>query len=239
MLCDFCMKDYASQFGEVIHCFGCGKTTRGGISLPATKTKTTAVKPLNYDLYPLTRGELTWVKGKWGISKTQAEDYGLGAAINLRRGRFKYPGRYLYFPIYDEYGKLVHGQFRGLTEDCTVKYMTYDNPAPDTMWFSKQFRTTDPEKIVVVEGVADGIRVANVCHTVALLGTDLNHEKVTRILSVAKPDTRFILMLDEDAVLKSLTFQQSLGIIRTKVAVLPSGDPTDYTDAELRRFVGG
>jgi hypothetical protein len=181
-----------------------------------------ALSPTDYELLLM----------NWNIEASMADRAGFQIATDQRGSEW------LYMPIYKNM-KEVHAQMRkwGLNAS-KQKYMTRCAPEPGLVWTSHV--NLNPLKkwdyCVIVEGILDGVYVGEIAPTVAILGSALPPERVETIHSLAE---RYIIMLDADIPKQALTIATKLGILKSRVIQLPTGDPTDYSHKFLKELIDG
>lgn len=216
------------------HCFGChyhveeggGSITAGG--RPGPTFTSTHLEPDDY--FRLLR----W----WGIGPILANEYGLAIAEGSDGSRW------VDIPIFDWRQRAIYHQFRAWNTLCWRKYLARSLPPGGAVWRS-WFGRSRPSILVIVEGAFDGMRVAEAGYpTVALLGADANEAQIEAIHQLAAPEAVFCILLDGDVLHKAHKLAAALGLLRSRIVVLPeSRDPADY-DREvlvsmLKPYVGG
>lgn len=228
-LCQRCGRDYLEVFedGSGAYCFGCGH--RESVIVLSNKEARRQTFKIIHEC--LEDRDYQRLHAQWGITRAQADRYGLGIADAGWH-------RWLYLPVYDDQGKEIHCQLRKWSESCPRKYMTKTQPPPGLIWKSWKGKCPSP-LVAVVEGVLDGIRVGEVLPAVALFGSAANREKVEAITQVVPPDAFFLVLLDGDVPHLALKVAQQLGLTRSRVVLLAHGqDPTDLTREELAAELG-
>lgn len=227
--CPKCMADYFEVFDDGgAHCFSCGHHESGGSFTPGLKQPRFEMQ---FTKSTLLEADYSRLLTQWGISKQQADYYGLIIAESDKT-------RWLYIPILDDRGKEIHFQLRAWNGFCQgPKYrMPAGPPPPGLVW--KSDALGGKRHIAVVEGVLDGIRVGEVLPTVACFGTELNEERIKTILGLGTPDSIYHIMFDPDVPRLALKAQRDIGMLRSRIVRLPAGkDPTDLTREELEALI--
>lgn len=217
MQCPECEKDYYEEFEGSSHCFGCG-FHEGGYEGKVSGSKR---RDINFYLMPLDSHDRYKIEDKWGITEKQLKDNNICKAIDHPDGC-----TWLYIPIDEE-----SWQLRTWSEGCSARYLMKFNPPAGIVHVIGKPGTT----VVVVEGVFDAIRTAEVLPSVAIFGSDINEDRITSLRAVAN---NFIIMLDGDAHSKALYLQKKLGVLNSKVVLLDKDkDPTDYSYDSLKELI--
>ena len=221
-----CGTDYAEDFGDKIYCFGCGGVAEGYED--KKKDKRDFAKKMYYsDLSELDYQKLY---SNWRIDKMWANYYGFRIA--------EYVGSvWLAMPIFDEKGGLLQEVYRAWNAKCKSKYMGRCAPPPGLVWKSWHDTYTS-HYVAIVEGILDGVYMAQFLPTIALLGTSFGKEKLDTIKKLCY-NSFYAIMLDADGpgIEKAIKLRKELGLLDTKVIILPFGDPTDYAPAYIENLL--
>jgi hypothetical protein len=225
VICPSCGKNYREEFSTGSYCFGCG--TKEEFFTARTGGKPSSRQELRVTMDYLRQEDYRRLKEGWGITAEQADRYRFRLATDQENHDW------LYMPIFNEVGKEVHAQMRAWSPGCRKKYMTRSAPAPGIIW--KSWQGLQPQdEVAVVEGILDGVRVAEVMPAVALMGHAINEPRLKTLHGFTQ---RIVIVLDSDALRESLTLAQMYGILNSRVVSLPHGDPTDFSTDELRRLI--
>lgn len=137
----------------------------------------------------------------------------------------------LIFPIYSGDGTLLmwQGRYFGDNEKHP-KYLTYG--AKDVL----HILGPDTDTIVVVEDLVSAVKVARVTTVTPLWGSSIGLELATRL---SKRFKHLVLWLDMDKASESLkmAYKHSVIFQSTRSVVTPL-DPKEYSDGEIRGFLG-
>lgn len=223
-----------TESGLLYHCFrqGCGAAGHYG-SLPSgltdNKIKQRFIKKelilatrdltpeelhtlsIEYDLTveEIQRNGIKWLTGKEGIA----------------------------MPIYSESGMMIGHNIKYFLKSKfkSFLFMTEQQPALHFPCISNMTEYR-PSTLIVVEDILSAIRVSRFGQGVALLGTDLNVEKLKILLTGRIAFSTFVLALDPDALGKAvnLTKEFKLFMPQMKIASL-SADPKDLSHEDLRK----
>lgn len=252
--CPFgCGSDYYETFDDGAgHCFGCGKSSKSSVPSGTTSVaslihqvhsfydskkktlaslKTDARDTSVLETYGreqgqsiLTRKDICrWLTKTMNIHPAIAEKYGL----TVYRER-------LILPVRSDgpFGTVVHFERRVLpgAPSTARKYECASAPRAGVIWKSWP-GVCRSKRVVLVEGILDGLRVCQVMPTCAILGTAFPEEKLRALTSAIRPDTIVNIMLDLDAVAKAAKIQRL--IPRSKVIVVTE-NLKRMTEEELR-----
>jgi hypothetical protein len=223
MTCEKCGCDYKEEFEAGSYCFGCGKKDS---YLPKGRIMKNEFMPRK--LFALEDVDYKTIKRKWGITRKQADRAGWQLAETNAYDKW------LYMPVYDEMGKQVYFQCRAWNNQCgKLKYRSSSAPSASVLYKSKMIG--QPFKwVAVVEGIPDAVRVGRIMPTAALLGSNTSSED--KIAALKEYGQRFAILLDADVLGKMIDLQYRLGWNAAKIVRIPTGDPTDYTDKDLRYY---
>jgi hypothetical protein len=139
--------------------------------------------------------------------------------------------RSLVYPLYDEHGHLTYWQERMLFR----KGRRFNNPPRDKgggMFFTEP----NPRSCAFVESVIGAVRVARLIPAGAFLGkpskAQLDRLKRSKWLEHA------LILMDADALGAAVEILGELSRHKkTSLVVLPYGDPCNFSDWQLRRFL--
>ena len=215
--------------GILYNCWRPNCTGRGFISsLPSSlyntpKIKAFNAKPFNYETHNLTEEMLDFLWTKYYLSKGTLELNGI-KQIKDRNG--------ILIPLFNsngfQYGnttKFFDGNTKAMhyLEEAQTCMLHYPVSAYNTPW------------AILVEDVLSAIRITNsyhLCDGIALLGTDVNNDKVINIRSAGY--TRITVALDHDATNKALGLKRKYGSFFKIFVVAPlQKDPKEMSSKEL------
>ena len=239
MICNNCGKDYKEVFENGSYCFGCGNRENFGSGLLDSKLK---AKELEVFYAHLSAQDVKDIGLKWNIVPIQLGVYGVHLAIS----KFTPSVNWIVFPVLDENGREIMSQLRAWKGTHKTKYLSSRTEDVDPTgvvwksWHQKSWNTPGLQHPVVapmrypligiVEGIPDGLRLSQFLPTIALIGSTPDQAKIDTVL---KSGERFVVMLDADALDHAFDIQRRLGVQRTLVIPLVSGDPADLTPAQL------
>lgn len=238
MPCPKCpSSDAYAEYSNNFYCFSChySKQKEGNMTSKSIAT----LNPHKYQVIPNNAYPVESIEGLSLLYKYMFTD-ALIAKYNImeadpcpiwskRLNGYFTAGHRLILPYYEQ-AVPIYAEYRALDNADEVKYYSLDK----TRLFKTFFKKRD--KIVVVESILDAMRVGEVFPTVALRGTNCNHEKIVEIYRSADS---YILWLDSDkagrealAKLKNkLGWGGSVDIIQTPK------DPKCYTNEEIKRYI--
>jgi len=154
-------------------------------------------KPLGFTLQHLDTAHRYFAER--GLNKATIAEFGLGFC-----GKGSMTGR-IVIPIHDRDGKLVAyaGRLPGTPSDeDTPKYKLPPGfrKAQELFNSHRAFREPDDAPLVIVEGFFDCLALwqQGIRRVVALMGSALSAEQEEMIVAAVNPQSRIILMLDED-----------------------------------------
>ena len=230
--------------GTLYNCFNCGysafKPFKGAASLEETKERlyerfmersknsngsTILHLPYDYSSNIPSAGSI-WL-GRYNITEDEIRKYRFGYSEKLNR---------LILPLYNQEGELVFWQGRNLGK------ATRDNPKYLNVRSSKDCAVVlhgegaDGNKVAIVEGILDAIKVGRQIHAIPLLGSHLS----TKVLQKAGQYDTIFMFLDYDKRMSSIKFCNKIKLFTGKKckSIITELDPKELTYEEIQAAIG-
>lgn len=151
--------------------------------------------------------------------------------------RISHKEKRLIFPLYTyagyQWGEMTKTWIKG-KKPKTILYRHEDVPTIHFPFFTIQDSIMYKE-LCIVEDILSAIKVSKITPCCAILGTHLS-EDMFKLLS-SQGWTTYILMLDNDATLKSIGIKNKYGSLANFHVIPMSKDPKEHTLDELEEMV--
>ena len=207
---------------NIIHykCFRatCGNTygVLGGVRRePSRKVNQFVPKHLTEPTEPLTTQLKQWLVRKYEISVRKSDGF-LYLPETHR----------LYMPVYNYLGGTIGGLAKQLTVGVKPKTVLYRHQDVPMLHFRRRRpnEVADNGPVVVVEDILSATKLRDIVDSVAILGTHITAPMAAILSNLNRP---IILMLDPDAVGKSVGIAKTHRALFNSRVVVPPKDPKD------------
>ena len=244
MFCPFC--DNAHPYkpsmsvtrvdgGLLYNCFRatCGTSGYHG-SMPSSmmvrdKEAKTDTNPMLMPTRHLTAEETVFLSGAYDLTVEEIE--------NNEIRWLKY-AKGIVMPLYTTSGAIFGYNTKYWNKDKYKSVLYKQSNYPNLHWaYAHDMEASGWGKIIIVEDQLSAIRVSRFGQGVALLGTQMNEDKIVE-LAKYRPE-EVIIALDPDATSKAVDIQQKYALSFKKLRVAPlSSDPKDMTHKKLKKELG-
>lgn len=242
-VCPFCKAKHELSFkitrtdqGIVYKCYRASCNARGFISsIPGTtavdkSTYKTTFKPRVYrgETEVLPQDILEFLEESYGLTKTDCTTNG----IKYDRATHR-----IVFPLFDYRGDAYgHATKRLPGSSYPLKAVTYRDRETTGLHYPPS-NQSGSGAIALVEDVLSSIKLSKIIKTACLLGTELLPAQVQEL---RKQTDTIIMMLDPDAIKKSLYYYKNYGFFfRNFYIIQLSKDPKDTDYADLKAHLEG
>jgi hypothetical protein len=207
----------------------------GDKSVHTYEAQTSKFKPRVYEgqkqLAPMHLRMFLWRKYNIGLNKAVAE----GVAYNEAQRRMVWP---CYDKDFESFGHMTKAMPQASKD--YPKWVTYFDRETVKLHYPRAniWNEYKGNTIVAVEDIISAVRIAQVCDSVALLGTHLTMDMVNELAS--KYD-KLVIALDDDATKLAYNMKKKYGLFFLEgIDVAPmKQDPKDIvTDVELHNKLG-